>query len=132
GADLSRPLFESELKQQRHQQQGRSNKKDAEPEKELAKILRLIRGLERLLAHRFEPEPEVLRAEICQHIPINRLATPAGEDAGRYLITDGGQRAESVCPHGLTGGQCDEGLGCAAILFAVSFDSVRDELFQLI
>src|SRR5262249_5293638 len=57
-ADFSRALFEAELKQQRHEQERRDNKKDTEAKEQIAKILRLICGFERLLANGFEAETE--------------------------------------------------------------------------
>ena len=71
-ADLRRALLQAELKQHRHQQQRRDDEEKAEAEKQPAEVLRLLRRLERLFAHRLEAQAEFLRLEIGEDFFLQR------------------------------------------------------------
>src|SRR5439155_23695539 len=62
-ADFRRALFDAELKQQRHQQQRGGDEEEAEAEKQLAEILRLFGGCERLLPYRLEAQADRSRVK---------------------------------------------------------------------
>src|ERR1041385_2560738 len=65
-ADFGRALLESELEEECHQQQRCDNQKNAEPQKKLAEILRLLGRLERLLADRLEAQTQFRGIESCE------------------------------------------------------------------
>ncbi len=71
-ADFRGALFEAELKEEGHEQQGGDDQEDAEAEKELAEVLGLGGGLEGLLADGLEAEAEGLRAEVAQEVLFQR------------------------------------------------------------
>src|SRR5262249_4892503 len=121
--DLNLPLLHTKLEQQRHQQQRSYHEKDAEPEKELAEILRLVRGFERLLADWLEPQPERLGFDRSQQLRFKPVPEVRCRRARvmprRTLEANSSEIPESVAPHLLSSRQRNEGLGRAAVVFPI-------------
>src|SRR5262249_1916531 len=98
-ADFRHALLEPELKEQRHEQQRRDDQEEAEPKKQLTKILRLSDPFERLLMHWLEPQPDGLRLEGCQQIGLESPPEFAGGHVRPVRVTKRGQVSEAVSPH---------------------------------
>ena len=102
--DLRSPLFEPELKQQRHQQQRRRDQEEAEAEEQLPEVLPLRRSRERLITRRFEPQTDVARADNTKKGLFQSQPKLFGRDSGRNRKTYRRDISESTSPHALPGG----------------------------
>src|SRR5262249_45464409 len=89
--------------------------------KQIAEILRLIGGVERLFADGFEMETEFCQIEIRERLSIKGIAKFLRVFAGWNWKSNRRQISESVGPHFLSSGESDEGFGCAAILLPIVF-----------
>src|SRR5439155_26945372 len=106
------------------------NKKETESEEQSAEILRLTGGGQGLNAHGLEAQTDRRRVEIGKQIAVNRVTNSTRDGAGRYLVTNGGERTKAVRPHILTSRQRDERFWRPAKLFPIALVLVANLMHQ--